>query len=102
MVSGGGAGRYCNLDAWPRTELVGVDPGLEAAAGAGPQHFGGLVSVKSPSITKNVHPLGKGGAAVKHLRAHEAYVGVSIAGILGRHHVGPEEGDLGSTFAGHS
>ena len=100
MVRGGRARRHRDLHAGTGPELVRVHPGQEPGGAAGRQDRGRLVGVERPPLAEHVHPAGVRRARVQHRAADQVQVPGPVALVLGRHHVRPQEGDLGGDLRG--
>ena len=95
MVRGGRARRHRDLHAGTGPELVRVHPGQQPGRAPRGQDRGRLVRVERPPLAEHVHPAGVRRAGAQHRAADQVQVPGPVALVLGRHHVRPQEGDLG-------
>ena len=81
-------------------ELVAVHAHAEARGRAGLEDAAGLLGRERPALAERVDPARVRRARGQHLADDEVDVLVGAVGVLGRHHVGAEEGDLLGDLAG--
>ncbi len=83
------------LYARPGTELVGMEAQAQPGGPAGGEHRPALVGVEGAHLAEGVDPAGVRRGRVEHRAAHEVHIVVGAPLVLGRNHMGTEEGGLG-------
>ena len=94
MVGRGRADLDGDLHAGAVLQLVGVDARRETAGSTGAQDLARLVAVEGAAVAEHVDPARVRRAGLEHLPDHQRDVVVRAVGVLRRHDVRAEEGDL--------